>query len=127
MKSAAFHLQLKSDLLIIFITIEIRDPSGKIERVTNEIAKELILRRIIKQLRGGQIQEKLVETMLKVLLKKLIKLASKKGLEIGLFLGTGITILAVPTKHLVKIIEKALPQNLLDKKSFIQVSGKKYF
>ena len=104
------------------IKIEIRDPSGKTERITNELtdeiaeelAKEPILRRIMKQLRGGQIQEKVLRILLRLLFKQLINFGSERGVEIGLYIGTGIIVSAIPTKHLVKIVEDALPQNLLN-------------
>ena len=113
------------------ITIKIKNPSGKTEQVTNEIAEELvkdpIIRRIIKHLRGGQFQEKLVEVLFRLMLKKLIKLAAARGVEFGVSLGTGIAFAVTPKKALVKVIEGALPQNLLDKKSFIQVNGEKVY
>jgi hypothetical protein len=113
------------------ITIEIKNPSGKTVQITNEIAEELakepIIRRIIKHLRGGQFQEKPVEILLRVMLKKFIKFAAKKAVEISIYIGAGLAFSVTPKKALAKIIEGSLPQNLLDTKSFIQVNGEKVY
>ena len=113
------------------IRIEIKNPSGKTEQITDEIINEITKKprifHIIKRLRGGLFQEKFAELLLKVIIKKLIKLAAQKGVEIGLSIGLGAALAAAPKKALIKIIEGSLPQNLLDSKGFIQVNGEKIY
>lgn len=115
------------------ITIKIKNPSGTTEELSNEkakeiakeIAKEPTLHRLIKYLRGGQIQQKIVEILVKLLIKWLIKLMAKYGIEIGLTIGTGIVIKATPKKALARIIERSLPQDVFNKGRFTQVNGEK--
>ncbi len=109
------------------ITIKIKNPSGKTEQISNEIAKEPTIRCIIKHLRGGQVQQKLAEILIRLMLKKLIKLAANKGVELGISIGAGVVLAVTPKKDLAKIIERSLAQNLLDKKSFIRVNGEKVY
>ena len=113
------------------ITIKIKNPSGKTEQISNEIAKEIAkeptIRRIIKHLRGGQVQQKLAEILIRLMLKKLIKIAANRGVELGISIGAGVVLAVTPKKALAKIIEGSLAQNLLDKKSFIRVNGEKVY
>ena len=109
------------------ITIEIKHPSGKTDKISNEISKRTITDLILKRLRGGQIPEKLAQMLLQVILKKLVKLAAKKGVEIGVSTGIGVAVALTPKKQLVKLIEGSLPQNLLDKENFIILDGEKEY
>lgn len=118
------------------IKIVIENPSEETEHIMNEIAEELAkdptLLRIIKQLRGGQVIEKLLEILLKVLFQKLIKLAAKKGVTIGVSIGLVVAFSVTPKKAIAKIIAKiiegAVPQScLVDKKGFIQFNEEKIY
>ena len=113
------------------ITIKIKNPSGKTEELSNErakeIAKEPTIRRLIKYLRGGQVEQKIIEILIRLIIKWLIKLIAKKGVEIGLTIGAGVAISVTPKKALARIIERALPQDVFNKGRFIQVNGEKIY
>ena len=109
------------------ITIKIKNPSGKTEQISNEISKDPTIRRIINNLHGGQVQQKLAAILIRLMLKKLIQLAANKGVELGISIGAGVVLAVTPKKDLANIIEGSLVQNLLDKKSFIRVNGEKIY
>ena len=117
------------------ISIEIKDSSGKVERITQEqtakiteeLAKEPIVRRIIRKLRGGQLSEKFIEIFLRILFKKFVKLCAAEGGKIGVGVGAGLVLKQIPKKSIAKLLEGAIPQNLLDKKGFMLINGEKIY
>lgn len=108
------------------LILTVKDPSGKTERITNEIIKktnETKIRRLIERLRGGGVLTKAGEFFLRMMLKRLIKLAAKKGVEIGVSIGTGAVLVATPRNALVKIVERSLPQTFMDLKNLKVIDG----